>query len=220
MFFFSASTPPILLLLLPLSLFLSSNLLMTHSFTFFFPHPVSSVKSINLKIVSLPCTPGAVITPFPSIMINLTVLFGTRQRSHFSRTSPWSKLQAWWFQWRTTSGYSVSIDKLVNEFSRTCFNHLRPLRHIRPAITVCYANMIACSVLGSWLDYANAVLYGTSSKNINRLQRIQNALAQSVLDLKAHRSSNALLHPLRRPFLILSLRTSDQLTTSLRFAAF
>jgi len=56
--------------------------------------------------------------------------------------------------------------------------------------------MIACSVVGSRLDYANAVLYGTSSKNINRLQRIQNALARCVLDSKAHWSSNALLHQL------------------------
>jgi len=56
--------------------------------------------------------------------------------------------------------------------------------------------MIACSVVGSRLDYANAVLYGTSSKNINCLQRIQNVLAPCVLDSQAHRSSNALLHQL------------------------
>ena len=46
------------------------------------------------------------------------------------------------------------------------------------------------------LDYANALLYGASSKNINRLQLIQNALARCVLDSKAHRSSDALLHQL------------------------
>jgi len=88
------------------------------------------------------------------------------------------------------------MDKHVNEVSRTCFYQLRALRHIRPAITVSDANMIACSDVGSRLDYANAVLYGTSSKNINRLQRIQNALARCVLDSKAHRRSNALLHQL------------------------
>jgi len=47
------------------------------------------------------------------------------------------------------------------------------------------ANMIACSVVGSRLGYANAVLHGTSSKNINRLQRIQNVLARCVLDSQA-----------------------------------
>jgi len=38
---------------------------------------------------------------------------------------------------------------------------------------------------------ANAVLYGISSKNINRLQRIQNARARCVDDSKLHRGSNA-----------------------------
>jgi hypothetical protein len=80
----------------------------------------------------------------------------------------------------------LSMDKHVNELSRT-------LRHIRPAITASDANMIACSVVGSQLDYAKAVLYGVSSKNIIHLQRIQNALARCVVDSKVHRSSNALL---------------------------
>ena len=84
----------------------------------------------------------------------------------------------------------------VNEVSRAYFYHLRALRHIRLAITASDANMIAYSVMGSRLDYANAVLYGVSSKNIQRLQRIQNALARYVVDYKVHRSSNALLQQL------------------------
>ena len=55
---------------------------------------------------------------------------------------------------------------------------------------------IACFFVGSRLDYTNAVLYGVSSKNINRLQRIQNALARCVVDSRVHRSSNTLLQQL------------------------
>ena len=88
------------------------------------------------------------------------------------------------------------MDKHVNEVSRAKFYHLRALRHIRPAITASDANMIACSAVGLRLDYANAVLYGVSSKNLDHLQRIQNALAQSVVDSEVHRSSNALLQQL------------------------
>ena len=68
----------------------------------------------------------------------------------------------------------LSTDKHVNEVSRVCFYHQRALRHIRLVITASDANMIACSV----------VLYGVSSKNNQRLQRIQNALAWSVVTLK------------------------------------
>ena len=84
----------------------------------------------------------------------------------------------------------------MNEVSRACFYHLRALRHIRPAITAEDANMIACSVVGAWLDYANAVLYGVSKKNISRLQRIQNALARCVVDSKLNLNSNASLQHL------------------------
>jgi len=115
--FFSASTPPLLLLLLPLSLFLSSNLLMTHNITFLFPHPISSVKSIVLKIVSLP---GTVITPFPSIPINLTLFFLEPGKALIlSRTSPRSTSRAWFFQWQATSGYSVSHSTIACRWSST-----------------------------------------------------------------------------------------------------
>ena len=43
------------------------------------------------------------------------------------------------------------------------------------------AKTVASSLVGSRLDYANAVLYGTSVKNIRRLQRLQNAVARIVL---------------------------------------
>ena len=132
-----------------------------------------------------------------------SVLFGTRQRSHsFSDVTAINvagsvvpladhvKLLG------VTLDNRLSMDRHVNDVSRSCFYHLRALRHIRPAITASDANMIACSVVGSRLDYANAVLYGVSAKNINRLQRVQNALARCVVDSKAHQSSNALLQHL------------------------
>jgi len=52
----------------------------------------------------------------------------------------------------------VSDVNEVNEVSRACFYHLRVLRHIQLVITAEDANMIACSVIGSRLVCANAVL--------------------------------------------------------------
>jgi len=71
----------------------------------------------------------------------------------------------------------LSINKHVNEVSRPCFYHLRALRHIRTAITA-------------------EDIY--SSNNINRLQRIRNALSRCVVDSKLHRGSNALLNTAER----------------------
>ena len=67
------------------------------------------------------------------------------------------------------------------------------LRHIRPAVTTEDANLIACSAVGARLVYANAVLNWVSKKNmLNLLQRIQNALARCVVNVKLPRCSNDL----------------------------
>src|SRR5260221_220564 len=75
----------------------------------------------------------------------------------------------------------LTMDKHVSELSKACFYHIRALRHIRPAITNDAAKMIACSLIGSRLDYVNSALYGASQNNIRRLQRIQNTLARVVV---------------------------------------
>ena len=59
-------------------------------------------------------------------------------------------------------------------------HHIRALRHIRPFLSREVANTIACSIVGTRLDYCNAVLYGTSQQNIMKLQRVQNSLARVV----------------------------------------
>ena len=40
--------------------------------------------------------------------------------------------------------------------------------------------MVACALVGSRLDYANSVLFGTTQKNISKLQKAQNLLARVV----------------------------------------
>ena len=43
------------------------------------------------------------------------------------------------------------------------------------------AKTVACSIAWSRLDYCNALLYGISDKNIQKLQRVQNNLARVAL---------------------------------------
>jgi hypothetical protein len=166
--FFSASIPYLLLLLLALSLSLSSNLLMTHkSQLYIFLSPSNFSSQINRLEECLTalhawcCRNSLSLNPEKSD----SVYFGTRQRSHsFSDVTTVNiagsavpmadhvRLLG------ITFDNHLPMDKLVNEVSRACFYHLRALRHIRPAINASDANMIACSVVGSRLDYANAVL--------------------------------------------------------------
>ena len=193
---------PIHAFIASLSLSLSSNLLMTHDFIFpahNFPSQINCLEECLTALHAWCCHKSLSLNPDKSD----SVLFGTRQRSHsFSDITTVNvagsvvpmadhvKLLG------VTLDNHLSMDKHVNEMRRACFYHLHALRQIRPAITACDANMIACSVVGSRLDYANAVLYGVSSKNTQRLQRIQNALARCVVYSQVYRSSNALLQQL------------------------
>ena len=74
----------------------------------------------------------------------------------------------------------VTFDKYVVDICKACSFHMHALRHIRPCLTDDVAKTIARALVGSWLDYADAVLVGVSDKNITKLQRTQNNLARIV----------------------------------------
>ena len=74
----------------------------------------------------------------------------------------------------------LSFDRhVVNIVKASNFN-IRALRHIRPMLNRSVANTVACSIVSTRLDYCNSLLFGTSVKNIQRLQRVQNTLARVV----------------------------------------
>jgi len=72
------------------------------------------------------------------------------------------------------------MDRHVTEIVRSCSYHIRALRHIRPLLMPDVAKMLPHSIVTSRLDYANALLSGTTSGNLDRLQVAQNSLARVV----------------------------------------
>jgi len=55
------------------------------------------------------------------------------------------------------------------------------LRLIRSTLTEDTATALAVTLVQSRLDYANSILFKTSTSNIKKLQRAQNALARIAL---------------------------------------
>jgi len=74
----------------------------------------------------------------------------------------------------------LSLDKHISSICKSAYYHIQSLRHIRSAITDDMAKSVASSLVCSRLDYANSLLFGTTQKNINCLQRVQNTLARVV----------------------------------------
>jgi hypothetical protein len=119
------------------------------------------------------------------------ILFGTRQRCasmanissvNISTTS--ITLQDQVKLLGVTMDSNLTFNNHVASVAKSCYYHIRAFRHIRPMLTSDMAKTVASSLIGARLDYANAVLYGTSASNINRLQLVQNTVARVVTGLK------------------------------------
>ncbi len=75
---------------------------------------------------------------------------------------------------------NLTFNGFVTDVVRACNFHIRALRHIRPLLTDEVAATVATSIVQSRLDYCNAILYDTTARNVEKLQRVQNALARVV----------------------------------------
>jgi len=75
---------------------------------------------------------------------------------------------------------TMSFDKHVSSVVRACSFHMSGLRHFRSLVSDEVAHQIACSIVGSRLDYCNSLLLNCSNRNLDKLQRVQNNLARVV----------------------------------------
>ena len=93
----------------------------------------------------------------------------------------------------------LTMDRLVTEVIRTTQLQLSHTR-TAPQQTATDTRrrqddpMIGHSIMSSRLDYANALLHGTSVYNINRLQVAQNSLVRTVRQAPRSSSATELLH--------------------------
>ena len=73
-------------------------------------------------------------------------------------------------------------DQQISSVRKSSYFYLRALRHIRSMLTGVMANSIAVALVSSRLDDANSVLFGTSTANLHKIQRVQKTLAKIVLN--------------------------------------
>ena len=77
--------------------------------------------------------------------------------------------------------FTLCINGHVSSVCKSSYYSIKALRHIRPVLTRDMARAVAASLTQTHLDFANPVLLGISSSNINKLQPVQNCLASVVL---------------------------------------
>ena len=77
---------------------------------------------------------------------------------------------------------TLTFNQHITALCKACHFHLRSLRHIRRALTDDMAVSIAVALVQSRLDYCNSLLFGISTFNLNKLQRVQNLAARLALN--------------------------------------
>ena len=75
----------------------------------------------------------------------------------------------------------LSFDQHVDNVCKSCYYHIRALRHVRDSLPDDVAKTVACSIVTARLDYCNSLYYNMSSANVAKLQMVQNTLARVVL---------------------------------------
>ena len=78
----------------------------------------------------------------------------------------------------------MAMRSLVSRLTRSCFYHLRRLRSIRRNLDRGVTQQLVSAFILSRLDYCNVLLADLPAATIAPLQRVQNAAARLVLDLK------------------------------------
>jgi len=81
---------------------------------------------------------------------------------------------------------TIFFNQHVNNICKSSHYHIKALRHMRKLLSDVAARTVACAMVAGRLDYCNAVLYGSSSTNIDKLQRVQNTLARMVSKMHRH----------------------------------
>lgn len=88
---------------------------------------------------------------------------------------------------------TLSMEDQASAITRSCFYQIRNIGRIRSLITDDACKTLICSLVTSRLDYANALLYGTNSSVMAKLQRVQNTAARLVTRTKKHDSITPVL---------------------------
>ena len=118
------------------------------------------------------------------------ILFGTHQRLRTFPTIPFIKIADAEINISdqiTSLGVimdsTLTFNQHITALCKACHFHfhLRSLRHIRRSLTDDMAVSIAVALVQSRLDYCNSLLFGISTFNLNKLQRVQNLAARLAL---------------------------------------
>ena len=78
----------------------------------------------------------------------------------------------------------MAVEQHVSAILKRCYFHLKNIGYLSRYLKMDSQKMLVNDLITSRLDYVYAILYGLSSKQINRLQKLQNSAARLITRTK------------------------------------
>ena len=90
----------------------------------------------------------------------------------------------------------LTFEAHIKCLCKNSFHHLRNIAKLRPSLSFPDAEKLIHTFVSSRLDYCNALLIGTPSKSIQRLQYVQNSAARILMRVREYEHITPVLHSL------------------------
>ena len=91
---------------------------------------------------------------------------------------------------------SLSLKEHISSVCKSCFFHIKDLKRIRKHVDRNVAICLANALVSSRIDYCNSLFYAATEEMLNKLSRVQNCLARTILRRSKFTSSAPLLKEL------------------------
>ena len=85
---------------------------------------------------------------------------------------------------KAPEGQQLTMKKHIAKVAAVCFFHIRRLRQIRRRVGKDVTIRLVLALITPRLDYCNSVFAGLPQSTLEPLQRVQNAAARLVFDLR------------------------------------
>ena len=105
----------------------------------------------------------------------------------------------------------MNFQRHIKNTAKVCNYFIRDIRRVRKHLTVDASTALANALVSSRLDYCNSLLHSLPGVYLNKLQRVQNALARVVTKSTRLTSTKSLLEQLH--WLLLASRIDFKIAT-------
>ena len=78
----------------------------------------------------------------------------------------------------------MALEQHVSAILKRCYFHFKNIGYLSCFLNTDSRKMLVNALITSRIDYANAIIYGLPSKQINRLHKLQNSAARLVTRTK------------------------------------